>query len=36
MLITLLASFAVFTLLYVGFVMQCYGLAAVRDAAGEG
>ena len=35
MLVTLLASFVVFTLLYVGFVMQVYGVATVRDAAGE-
>jgi heme exporter protein C len=35
MLITLLASFAVFTLLYVGFVMQVYGVATAQDAAGE-
>ena len=35
MLITLLASFAVFTLLYVGFVMQVYGVARAREAAGE-
>ncbi|HUL01958.1 MAG TPA: cytochrome c biogenesis protein CcsA [Gemmatimonadales bacterium] len=33
MLITLLSSFAVFTLLYIGFVMQVYGAAAARDAA---
>jgi heme exporter protein C len=36
MLVTLLASFAVFTLLYVGFVMQVYGLALAREARGEG
>jgi heme exporter protein C len=35
MLVTLLASFAVFTLLYVGFVMQVYGVATAQDAAGE-
>jgi heme exporter protein C len=35
MLATLLFSFAVFTLLYVGFAMQCYALASARDAAGE-
>ena len=35
MLATLLFSFAVFTLLYVGFAMQCYALAGARDAAGE-
>jgi heme exporter protein C len=35
MLVTLLASFVVFTLLYVGFVMQVYGDATARDAAGE-
>ena len=35
MLITLLASFAVFTLLYVGFIMQVYGVATAQDAAGE-
>lgn len=31
MLVTLLSSVAVFTLLYVGFVMQRYGIALVRD-----
>jgi heme exporter protein C len=31
MLVTLLCSVAVFTLLYVGFVMQRYGIAVVRD-----
>jgi heme exporter protein C len=31
MLITLLLSFGVFTLLYVGFVMQRYGLALLRE-----
>jgi len=35
MLVTLLASFLVFTLLYVGFVMQVYGVATAQDAAGE-
>jgi heme exporter protein C len=35
MLATLLFSFAVFTLLYVGFVMQVYGVATAQDAAGE-
>jgi heme exporter protein C len=35
MLITLLASFVVFTLLYIGFVMQVYGVAAAEEAAGE-
>jgi heme exporter protein C len=35
MLVTLLASFVVFTLLYIGFVMQVYGLATAQDAAGE-
>jgi len=33
MLVTLLCSVAVFTLLYVGFVMQRYGIAVVRDAS---
>lgn len=32
MLVTLLASFLVFTVLYVGFTMQRYALAALRDA----
>ncbi|HXQ28258.1 MAG TPA: cytochrome c biogenesis protein CcsA [Gemmatimonadales bacterium] len=32
MLITLLASFAVFTVLYIGMVMQAYALVAERDA----
>lgn len=32
MLVTLLSSVAVFTMLYVGFVMQRYGIAALRDA----
>jgi heme exporter protein C len=32
MLLTLLSSVAVFTMLYVGFVMQRYGIAALRDA----
>src|SRR3989454_10060379 len=37
MLVTLLASFAVFTLLYVGFVMQRYAVSLLREArAGEG
>ncbi len=36
MLVTLLFSFGVFTLLYVGFVMQAYALANARDAAGGG
>ena len=31
MLVTLLSSVAVFTLLYVGFVIQRYGIAVVRD-----
>ena len=31
MLVTLLSGVAVFTLLYVGFVMQRYGIALVRD-----
>ena len=31
MLVTLLCSVTVFTLLYVGFVMQRYGIAVVRD-----
>jgi hypothetical protein len=31
MLVTLLCSFGVFTLLYLGFVMQRYGIAALRD-----
>jgi heme exporter protein C len=35
MLITLLASFGVFTLLYIGFVMQVYGVATEQDALGE-
>lgn len=35
MLITLLASFVVFTVLYVGFVMQVYGVATAQEAAGE-
>jgi heme exporter protein C len=35
MLVTLLASFGVFMLLYVGFVMQVYGVATARDAADE-
>jgi heme exporter protein C len=35
MLVTLLASFVVFTLLYIGFVMQVYGVATAQDAAGE-
>jgi len=33
MLATLLFSFGVFTLLYVGFVMQVYGMTTTRDAA---
>jgi heme exporter protein C len=32
MLVTLLSSVVVFTMLYVGFVMQRYGIAALRDA----
>jgi len=38
MLATLLFSFGVFTLLYVGFVMQRYGLSLWREesAAGKG
>jgi heme exporter protein C len=35
MLVTLLASFVVFTLMYVGFVMQVYGVATARADAGE-
>jgi heme exporter protein C len=35
MLITLLASFVVFTVLYIGFVMQVYGVATEQDALGE-
>ncbi len=35
MLETLLLSFAVFTLLYVGFVMQAYALASAREAGGN-
>ena len=35
MLVTLLASFVVFTLPYIGFVMQAYGVATAQDAAGE-
>ena len=35
MLLTLLASFVVFTVLYIGFVMQVYGVATAQDAAGE-
>ena len=31
MLVTLLCSFGVFTLLYLGFVMQRYGIAALRE-----
>ena len=33
MLVTLLSSFGVFTLLYIGFVMQRYAIAARRDHA---
>src|SRR5690242_7558516 len=37
MLVTLLCSFAVFTLLYIGFVMQCYAVAMAREGTtGEG
>jgi len=36
MLATLLFSFGVFTLLYVGFVMQVYGLAAASESRGDG
>jgi len=36
MLATLLFSFGVFTLLYVGFVMQRYALALAREARGDG
>ena len=36
MLVTFLASFGVFTLLYVGFVLQRYGIALVRDAREPG
>src|SRR2546427_8790776 len=36
MLVTLLFSFGVFTLLYVGFVMQCYALAGASDVGGAG
>jgi heme exporter protein C len=32
MLVTFLASFGVFTLLYVGFVLQRYGIGLMRDA----
>jgi heme exporter protein C len=35
MLETLLLSFGVFTLLYVGFVMQAYALAGAREAGGS-
>ena len=35
MLETLLLSFGVFTLLYVGFVMQVYALASARDTVGD-
>ncbi len=35
MLATLLLSFGVFTLLYVGFVMQVYALASARDTVGD-
>src|SRR5206468_3122427 len=35
MLVTLLVSFAVFTLLYVGFVTQRYALALQREAQGR-
>lgn len=35
MLVTLLLSFGVFTLLYVGFVMQRYALATLRDVREE-
>ena len=34
MLMTLLLSFGVFTILYVGFVMQAYALASAREAGG--
>jgi len=34
MLVTLLCSFAVFTLLYIGFVMQCYAVAKAREGTG--
>lgn len=36
MLVTLLASFAVFLILYVGFVMQRYAIALRREAASHG
>jgi heme exporter protein C len=36
MLATLLFAFAVFTLLYVGFVLQRYALSLARESAGEG
>jgi len=36
MLVTLLLSFGVFTLLYVGFVMQRYGLALLRERRDRG
>jgi heme exporter protein C len=36
MLATLLFSFGVFTLLYVGFVLQRYALSLARESAGEG
>jgi heme exporter protein C len=35
MLTTLLFSFVVFTILYVGFVMQSYAIALARDARGD-
>ena len=35
MLVTLLFSFGVFTLLYVGFVIQRYALELLRDERGE-
>ena len=35
MLVTLLLSFGVFTLLYVGFLMQRYALAILRDVREE-
>jgi heme exporter protein C len=36
MLTTLLFSFVVFTILYVGFVMQSYAITLARDARGDG
>ena len=36
MLVTLLFSFGVFTLLYIGFVMQTYALALANETQGDG